>query len=79
MGKRGPFNPCIMFLLFTCLHFWASGTLRRWSACVPITCEVDRDCGKFDKHCLVQYEWEMSKKLNLMFYRDYYLSNLKRN
>jgi hypothetical protein len=23
----------IMFLLFTCTHFWVRGMLRRWSAC----------------------------------------------
>jgi hypothetical protein len=39
----------IMFLLFTCMQFWAWGILRRWSACAPTACEVIRDCGKFEK------------------------------
>jgi hypothetical protein len=25
----------IMFLLFTCMHFWACGVFRRWYTCVP--------------------------------------------
>jgi hypothetical protein len=40
----------IMFLLFTCMHFWVLGILRRWSACAPTAYEVVRDCRKFDKH-----------------------------
>jgi hypothetical protein len=40
----------IMFLLFTCMHFWVWGILRRWSACAPITYEVVRNCRKFEKH-----------------------------
>jgi len=40
----------IMFLLFTCMHFWVWEILRRWSACAPTACEVVRDWPKFEKH-----------------------------
>jgi len=34
----------IMFLLFTCMHFWVWGILRKWSACAPTAYEVVRVC-----------------------------------
>jgi hypothetical protein len=37
----------IMFLLFTCLHFWVWGILRR---CTPTAYEMVRACWKFQKH-----------------------------
>jgi hypothetical protein len=40
----------ITFLLFTCMHFWVWGTLRRWPACAAIAYEVARDCRKLEKH-----------------------------
>jgi xanthine/uracil permease len=39
----------IMFLLFTCMHFWGWEILR-WTACAPTAYEVNRDCRKFEKH-----------------------------
>jgi hypothetical protein len=41
-----------MFLLFTCVHFWVWGILRRWAACRPIVFEVIHSCWNFDKYCL---------------------------
>jgi hypothetical protein len=41
----------IMFLLFTCVHFWVWGIVWRWSAWAPTAYEVVRDCRKFEKHC----------------------------
>jgi hypothetical protein len=29
-----------VFLLFTCMYFWVSGILRRWSACAPTAYKV---------------------------------------
>jgi hypothetical protein len=40
----------IMFLLFTCMHFWVREILRRWFASAPTAYEVVRDCSKFEKH-----------------------------
>jgi hypothetical protein len=40
----------IMFLLFTCMHFWLWEILRRRSTCPPTAYEVARDCRKFEKH-----------------------------
>jgi hypothetical protein len=45
----------IMFLLFTCMHFWVRSVIRRWPACVPTACEVFRDCQKFEKHWSTDY------------------------
>jgi hypothetical protein len=41
----------IMFLLFTCMHFWVWGILRMWFALVPTAYKVGHDCRKFEKHC----------------------------
>jgi hypothetical protein len=43
----------IMFLLFTCMHFWVWGIFAKevGSASAPTVCEVVRDCRKFEKHC----------------------------
>jgi hypothetical protein len=35
-----PFTIDIMFLLFTCMHSWMRGILRRWSACAPTAYEL---------------------------------------
>jgi hypothetical protein len=40
-----------MFLLFTSMHFWVLGILRRWSAFAPTAYEVVSDCRMFEKHC----------------------------
>jgi hypothetical protein len=40
----------IMFLLFTCMHFWAQGILQRWSECTLTAYEVVRDRRMFEKH-----------------------------
>jgi hypothetical protein len=37
--------------LFTCMHFWVRGILRKWSACAPTAYEVIRDCLTFEKNC----------------------------
>jgi hypothetical protein len=39
----------IMFV-FTYMHFWAWGILRRWSVCAPTAYEVVPACRKLDKH-----------------------------
>jgi hypothetical protein len=33
----------VMFLLFTCMHFWACWILWKWSACAPTAYEVVSD------------------------------------
>jgi hypothetical protein len=38
----------IIFLLFTCMHFWVWGILRRWSVCDASAYEVVRDCRMFE-------------------------------
>jgi len=40
----------VMFLLFTCMHFWVLGILWWWVTCVPTSYEVVRDCQKLEKH-----------------------------
>jgi hypothetical protein len=37
----------IMFLLFTCIHLWVWGILRRWSARDPTTYDI-RNCREFE-------------------------------
>jgi hypothetical protein len=41
----------IMFLLFSWMHCWVWGILRRWSACAPTIYELVCNCQKFGKHC----------------------------
>jgi len=38
----------IMFLLFTCMHFWVWKILLMWSVCAPTAFEVVRDCRMFE-------------------------------
>jgi hypothetical protein len=37
------------FLLFTCMHLWVWGVLRRWAACALTACEVVRCRRKVEK------------------------------
>jgi hypothetical protein len=46
-----PLTTGIMFLLFTCMHFWVWGVIRRWSACVPTAYEV----AVCLRRCLIAY------------------------
>jgi hypothetical protein len=48
----------IMFLLFTCMHNWLWGILRRWSACAPTACELVSDWRKSEKHWAIRVHWE---------------------
>jgi hypothetical protein len=41
----------IMFFIFTCMHIWVWGILRRWTACAPTAFEVVRNIRKFEEHC----------------------------
>jgi hypothetical protein len=48
----------IMFILFTCMHFWVWGILWRLFARAMTAYEVVSDCRKLEKHCLHQKIWQ---------------------
>jgi hypothetical protein len=39
----------IMFLLFSCMHYWMWGILQQWSTCAPTAYEVVWNCWKFEQ------------------------------
>jgi hypothetical protein len=72
---------CIIFLLFTCMHFWVWGILWKnlWSMCTPTAYDVVRDSRKFEKHWSMPYIYQSIKitpaylflLLTINFVRDY--------